>query len=74
MRRVTYLDGLRGLAALQVVLCHCMLAIAPATLTDHFTCCGTETSLQRAILGEGRVKITSGQVSAFIFHVAVRAT
>jgi peptidoglycan/LPS O-acetylase OafA/YrhL len=31
MKRITYLDGLRGLAALQVVLAHCMVAFAPAT-------------------------------------------
>jgi peptidoglycan/LPS O-acetylase OafA/YrhL len=36
MRRVTYLDALRGLAALQVVLCHRMLAIAPATFDGPF--------------------------------------
>ena len=30
-RRVAYLDGLRGLAALQVVVGHCMLAFSPAS-------------------------------------------
>jgi len=36
MSRITYLDGLRGLAALQVVLMHCVLAFAPATSGGPF--------------------------------------
>jgi len=36
MKRITYLDGLRGLAAVQVVLCHCMLAFAPITFDGPF--------------------------------------
>lgn len=36
MRRIGYLDGLRGLAAMQVVLGHCMLAFAPARFWGPF--------------------------------------
>jgi peptidoglycan/LPS O-acetylase OafA/YrhL len=68
--RLDYLDSIRGIAALVVVLGHCWLATAPASLSSHGSLSTTVASSVTGVLFYGLAKFfESGRTAVMIFFV-----
>jgi peptidoglycan/LPS O-acetylase OafA/YrhL len=68
--RLDYLDSIRGFAALVVVLGHCWLATAPASLSSHGSLSTTVASSVTGVLFYGLAKFfESGRTAVMIFFV-----